>query len=143
MITCTKRIEFDYGHRVLGHGGKCRFLHGHRGVAEVTAEAVNLDNLGMVIDFGCLKTIVGGWIDSHFDHNMLLHADDPLLAKYEFVKDPKERLPYIMSNGNPTAENIAKEIYDHTYRMFPPTIKLVKIRVYETPSCYAEYIPSC
>ena len=29
-ITCTRRIEFDAAHRVMGHEGKCKHLHGHR-----------------------------------------------------------------------------------------------------------------
>ena len=37
MITCTRKIEFDYGHRVFKHGSKCKHIHGHRGVIEVTA----------------------------------------------------------------------------------------------------------
>ena len=55
MPTITKKLEFDYGHRVLGHEGKCRHLHGHRGVAEVTVYAPSLDNLGRVVDFGAIK----------------------------------------------------------------------------------------
>jgi 6-pyruvoyl-tetrahydropterin synthase len=26
--TVTRRLEWDAGHRVLGHGGKCQFMHG-------------------------------------------------------------------------------------------------------------------
>ena len=83
MLEITKKIEFDYGHRVLGHEGKCCYLHGHRGVAEVTVCAVDdggVDDLGRVVDFGVVKEVIGGWIDEKWDHNFLLHKDDPLCA---------------------------------------------------------------
>src|SRR5262249_22784820 len=55
MITATRRIQFAAGHRVFGHEGKCRYLHGHNFVALVTAAADDLDAVGRVIDFGVLK----------------------------------------------------------------------------------------
>jgi 6-pyruvoyl-tetrahydropterin synthase len=30
MITATRYHEIDAGHRVVGQGGKCEHLHGHR-----------------------------------------------------------------------------------------------------------------
>ena len=55
MIEITRRLEFDAGHRVLGHEGKCKNLHGHRYSAEITVTAPDLDGLGRVIDFGVIK----------------------------------------------------------------------------------------
>ena len=43
MITATRRIQFAAGHRVFGHEGKCRWLHGHNFVAFLTAAAADLD----------------------------------------------------------------------------------------------------
>src|SRR5436853_739224 len=107
MITITRRFEFDYGHRVLGHEGKCRHLHGHRGVAEVTVQGLELDSLGRVIDFSVLKREVGEWIDNNWDHNILLNTQDPLWQEV-----PEESLifanrrPFLFGNRNPTAEYI-------------------------------------
>src|SRR5690349_13980098 len=58
----TKVIEFAYGHRLLEHGGKCRYLHGHNGIAEVDIDSEQLDRLGMVIDFGDINEVVKKWI---------------------------------------------------------------------------------
>lgn len=138
MITCTRKLDFDAAHRVLGHKGRCRFLHGHRYSIEVTCETHDLDDLGMVVDFSCIKTVIGGWIDSQFDHNILLNPDDPQI---KHILGTEERPPYIMTTGNPTAENIAKEIYNRTHKLLPEMIKMVKVRVYETPNCYADYTP--
>ena len=76
----SKEIHFCYGHRLLNYDGKCKNLHGHNGKAVITLEAPALDELGMVIDFGEVKRVVGRWIDTELDHRMLLHRDDPLVA---------------------------------------------------------------
>src|SRR5712671_4355896 len=106
MISCTRRFEFDAAHRVLGHKGNCRHLHGHRYSVEVTISVNELDALGMVIDFADLKELVGGWINKYLDHNILLNTDDLVLPHLIH----EERRPYLMG-CNPTAENIAREIY--------------------------------
>jgi 6-pyruvoyl tetrahydropterin synthase/QueD family protein len=87
LRTITRRLEWDAGHRVLGHEGRCRHLHGHRYVAEVTVAAPELDDLGMVIDFSVLKEKVGGWIDREWDHNMMLHVSDPLAVMWRSGND--------------------------------------------------------
>lgn len=138
MITITRRIEFDAAHRVLGHEGKCKLLHGHRYLCEVTVEASELDPLGRVVDFGVVKEKVGGWVDRHWDHNVLLHAQDPLRNLPAAIP---EQMPYIMSYGNPTAENIAATLYGVAVSLLPTHLKVVNVRVYETPNCYADYRP--
>ncbi|MCY2943577.1 MAG: 6-carboxytetrahydropterin synthase [Gemmataceae bacterium] len=131
MYRVTREIHFCYGHRLLQYDGKCKNLHGHNGKAVITLEADKLDNLGMVVDFGRLKDTVGKWIDQNLDHRMILHRDDPVL-------------PYLLSQGepihvvdtNPTAENIAKLIYDHARSEgFPVT----EVTLWETESCFATY----
>ena len=113
VVDVTRRFEFDYAHRVLWHQGKCANLHGHRGVAEVTVSSPELDPMGMVVDFAVLKDKVGGWIDEFWDHNLLLHYLDPLA---EYVPSITGHLPgkkpFIFDRelGNPTAENMAKQI---------------------------------
>lgn len=151
IVTCTRRLEWDSGHRVLGHEGKCRHLHGHRYAAEITVEAANLNELGMVVDFSVVKGIVGAWIDQYWDHNMLLHPEDPLAKLYrmptlyaiqEDIQNEmfKGKNPYIMPADfpNPTAENIARVLLIQCQRILPTTLLTSKVRVYETPNCYAE-----
>lgn len=136
MNIITRRLEFDAGHRVLGHEGKCRNLHGHRYCVEVSVSApAGLDGLGRVIDFGIIKTRLGGWIDENLDHNMLLHPDDPLVQVGTAMVG---RLPWVMENGNPTAENIAALVYIMAVKLLPE-LKVHRVRVYETPNCWADY----
>lgn len=82
MTKITRRFEFDMGHRVHGHESKCAYLHGHRYCVNVTCTAPSLDAIGRVIDFSVIKSAVGTWIDANWDHNVMLHEDDPLLHAY-------------------------------------------------------------
>jgi len=131
MFRVTRSISFCYGHRLLNYDGKCRHLHGHNGRAVLTLEAAQLDDLGMVVDFSAIKNIVGNWIDQTLDHRMLLHRDDPALP---FLRQQGE--PVHVMDVNPTAENIARLIYEFTAAQGFP---VVEVCLWETDSCYATY----
>jgi 6-pyruvoyltetrahydropterin/6-carboxytetrahydropterin synthase len=131
MFKVTKYIEFCYGHRLLNYEGKCRHLHGHNGRVEVALEASKLDGRGMVYDFSDIKGAIKNWIDETLDHRMLLCKDDPILP----VLKQRGELFYAMDE-NPTAENIAKLIFDHARAKGLP---VVEVRLWETPTSYATY----
>ena len=138
MITCTRLLHWDMGHRVYKHEGKCNRLHGHRYCAEVTCKAAkhstDLDNLGRVIDFGEVKRVLGGFIDDNWDHRTMLLYEDPLV---ETLADATDHL--ITVADNPTAENIAKlilSIGNKTLACYG--INVVRVKVWETPNCWAE-----
>jgi len=150
----TRKFEFDYGHRVLGHEGKCATLHGHRGVAEVTIEAPQLDLVGRVVDFGVVKEVIGEWIDLYWDHTMLFHPNDPflkLLSEYGMKTGPSNLMgpknPFIMPDEmNPTAENMVIVLRDVVRNILRTKESLVdydllvkRIRFWETPNCSAEW----
>jgi 6-pyruvoyltetrahydropterin/6-carboxytetrahydropterin synthase len=127
----TREIRFCYGHRLLNYDGKCRHLHGHNGRAVITIEADRLDGLGMVLDFSHIKDVVSAWIDATLDHRMLLHRDDPVLA---YLRQQGE--PVYVLDVNPTAENIARLIFDFTAAQGFP---VVEVQLWETDHCYATY----
>lgn len=137
MIECTRRIEFDAAHRVIGHEHKCKNLHGHRYVLEVTAKSAELDSLGRVVDFGELKTVIKGWIDENFDHNVILNQDDTELGS--FVAQYTGQKVYYL-NSNPTAENIALHLKsDIIPTLFSKTsFEISKIKLFETPNAFVE-----
>jgi 6-pyruvoyltetrahydropterin/6-carboxytetrahydropterin synthase len=131
MFRVSREIDFCYGHRLLDYQGKCRYLHGHNGRAIITLEAAELDPLGMVVDFSEIKQAVQSWIEEALDHKMLLHHDDPILP---YLRQQGE--PVFVMEANPTAENIAKLIFDYAVsRGFP----VIEVRLWETDSCYATY----
>ena len=127
----TKVIEFSYGHRLLEHKGKCRYLHGHNGMVEVDIDAEQLDGLGMVVDFGDVNGIVKAWIDENLDHKMLLSDADPAAAVLEAAGEPIYRMA-----DNPTAENIARLIYLSAHEKGMP---VSEVRVWETSTSRAAY----
>jgi 6-pyruvoyltetrahydropterin/6-carboxytetrahydropterin synthase len=131
MYCVSREIHFCYGHRLLNYDGKCRHLHGHNGKAVITLAADRLDALGMVMDFSRIKRVVSTWIDETLDHRMLLHRDDPVLP---FLRQQGE--PVHVLDVNPTAENIARLIYDFAAGQGFP---VVEVRLWETDSCYATY----
>jgi 6-pyruvoyltetrahydropterin/6-carboxytetrahydropterin synthase len=133
MFQVTREIRFCYGHRLLKYEGKCRHLHGHNGRAVVTLQAERLDDLGMVVDFSTLKRVVGHWIDANLDHRMILHKDDPILPHLK-----KEGEPVFLLDVNPTAENIAKLIYDFVAAQGFP---VVEVKLWETDDSFAVYRP--
>lgn len=143
MFTCTRRLSFDAAHRVLGHQGKCRHLHGHRYDVDVTVYTTKLDGLGMVVDFGVIKEKVGAWMDEYLDHNIILNEADPLLADADKHYGPAPvfmgKSPYVLSE-NPTAENLAKLIFTlATTVLTENALAVSNVRVYETPNCWADY----
>ncbi|MCA9101803.1 MAG: 6-carboxytetrahydropterin synthase [Planctomycetales bacterium] len=131
MFRVTREIDFCYGHRLLNYDGKCKHLHGHNGRAVIALEAPQLDERGMVLDFSDIKRVVSGWIDENLDHRMILRRDDPVV---EILRNLGE--PVYLIDDNPTAENIARLIYDFTAdHGFP----IVECRLWETPHCFATY----
>ncbi len=127
----TQQIHFCYGHRLLEYEGKCAHVHGHNGLAELAFESPSLDPRGMVVDFGDIKKTMKNWIDEHFDHRMLLRKDDPLVSALEKLHEPLFRM-----ETNPSAENIAREIFLQAKKCGLP---IVEVRLWETPSQFAVY----
>ena len=111
MFRVMRQIEFCYGHRLLHYEGKCRHLHGHNGKAVIVLEAPELDGRGMLVDFSDIKRQVQRWIDETLDHTMLLCRDDPILP---LLGENGERV-FVMDE-NPTAENIARLIFERAKR---------------------------
>ncbi|RZI47474.1 6-carboxytetrahydropterin synthase [Rickettsiales endosymbiont of Peranema trichophorum] len=137
MLTCTKRIEFDAAHRVREHRSVCKMLHGHRYAIEATFASQELNQIGMIIDFGEIKDKLKSWIDKYWDHNTILHADDENLGRA--IGQITTQNVFFM-NCNPTAENMANFVlHEICPSLFVDTnVQCIKIRLYETPSCYAE-----
>ena len=120
MLTITKRLEFDAGHRIPQHKSQCRNLHGHRYALEITLEGEPVDDPqssdhGMLMDFSDVKTLAKDHLVDLWDHAFLVHDGDTL------IRDLLARIPghkTVVLNRVPTAENlvaIAFEILDPLY----------------------------
>jgi 6-pyruvoyltetrahydropterin/6-carboxytetrahydropterin synthase len=133
MFTVSREINFCYGHRLLEYAGKCCHLHGHNGRAIIAFDASGLDARGMVLDFSEIKQVIGRWIDENLDHRMILDRSDAAVKMLEELGEPV----YLM-DANPTAENIAKRIFEVAAEHGFP---VVEVKLWETPHCCATYRP--
>jgi 6-pyruvoyltetrahydropterin/6-carboxytetrahydropterin synthase len=134
LFRVTREIDFCYGHRLLNYDGKCKYLHGHNGRAVIALEAPTLDERGMVLDFSDIKRVVSRWIDDTLDHRMLLRRDDPAVSVLKQMGEP-----LFLLDVNPTAENIARLIYEYTAAQGFP---VREVSLWETPHCFATYAQS-
>lgn len=133
---CTRSHEIHCGHRVFGHQGKCQHLHGHAYVFEITCSAPELDDLGMVIDFGVIKSEICEWLEKQWDHRMLIWSKDPILPALRACDTTVVAVPF-----NPTAENLAKHMVE---KLGPDLlgdtgVKVVQCTVRETSKCSATF----
>ncbi len=134
MYRVSQQIDFCYGHRLLDYSGKCRHLHGHNGKAVVVLAAASLDERGMLVDFADIKRSLCAWIDSELDHRMILREDDPAVP---FLKSLGE--PLVLIPKNPTAENIARLIFDHARSAGLP---VTEVSLWESARSCATYCPT-
>ena len=131
MYSVTKTIEFCYGHRLLNYDGKCRYLHGHNGKAEIELSSNTLDERGMVRDFSEIQRVIHAWIDRALDHKMLLHHRDPVLPMLRRLGEP-----LFVLKENPTAEAIAQLIFEYAASQGWP---VTSVRLWETNRSVATY----
>lgn len=137
MITAERYHDISCGHRVVGHEGKCRYLHGHNYRIHFIVQADELDAVGRVVDFSVIKEKLCMWLEDNFDHKFLIWNEDPLLASLmEIAADSLVLVPF-----NPTAENIAKYLVEQIgpQQLAEHGCHLIKCKVEETQKCAASY----
>lgn len=141
VIRVTKSFTFEMAHALWNYDGPCSHVHGHSYKLWVTVKGVPVENennpkLGMVIDFGDLKRIVHRNIVVRFDHALVIsarsrgsipEAGEPLFSKIETV------------DFQPTSENLIHYFAGILLQKLPAGIELVKLRLRETESSYAEW----
>ena len=154
----TKVYRFEAGHRVWnqnlakGRGAqlsgnacppenKCRHLHGHSYLVEITIGSNTLD-ADMVMDFYHLKSAVKELIDYKLDHSFIVDKNDPLFSQLQ--KMAKEfGLKLFVVDFVPTAERLAEFIYNYLKQKFQEAnvkdVGIVKVAVWETATSKAEY----
>src|SRR5271170_6128745 len=121
MFEVTIEETFAAGHALRNYRGKCENVHGHNYRCQVTLEGAELDDIGLLVDFVELKRVVHGVID-RMDHQWL----------NEFP--PFDTL-------NPSAENMAKFIYDEveTGLKLEAGVRIASVKLWETDTCSATY----
>jgi len=140
--TVTREHEICCGHRVYGHEGKCKNLHGHSYKFELTVGSYELDNLGRVIDFGVIKNTLCQWLEDHWDHKMLLWSKDPLASAIINCAEHYNDHGVVLLPCNPTVENLAEYFVEDIAPglLLGTNVNLLSVRIWETSKCSATYV---
>ena len=113
-----KSFTFEAAHVLPNHPGKCARLHGHSYRLDVTLDGplqASGPAAGMVEDFEVVSRVVKAAVISTLDHRSLNELMD-----------------------NPTAENLARLIFDQAAGAGLPVVEVV---FHETEKCSATYTP--
>jgi len=123
MFEIVIEETFAAGHALRNYRGKCENVHGHNYRCQVSVQGNQLDSIGLLVDFVELKRVVHGVLD-RLDHQWL--NDFP----------PFDVL-------NPSAENMAKYIYDEVNSGLGEKdgVKIGWVRLWETDTASATYRP--
>jgi 6-pyruvoyltetrahydropterin/6-carboxytetrahydropterin synthase len=124
MFEVSVDETFSAGHALRGYKGKCENPHGHNYKVRVTLEGEGLDSIGLLFDFVHLKQVLHRLINT-MDHRYL-----------------NDQAPF--NEINPSAENIAKYLYDETsqkMRGMENAPRLASVTVWETDTTFATYRP--
>jgi 6-pyruvoyltetrahydropterin/6-carboxytetrahydropterin synthase len=123
MFEVTIEESFAAGHALRNYRGKCENVHGHNYRCHVTIEGRQLDEIGLLVDFVALKKVVHTVLD-RMDHQWL---ND--LPPFDAI--------------NPSAENMAKHIYDQVVEGLKDKleVRVGSVRLWETDLASATYRP--
>lgn len=112
----TQAFTFEAAHRLpnVPATHRCHRMHGHSYRVELRLEGPVDPASGFVVDFFDVEAAFGPLLE-RLDHHCLNEVE---------------------GLGNPTAENIARWIWDRARPVLP---LLCAVLVYETPNCWAEY----
>ena len=144
MLTITRKLEFDAGHRIPDHKSQCRNLHGHRYTLEITLvgqviEQEGSSDNGMIMDFSDVKSLAKTHLVDVWDHAFLVYQDDTEVLN--FLNGLTNHKTVVFPTV-PTAENMANEAFkilrNRYLDSYGTHLKLEKVRLYETPNNWAD-----
>lgn len=111
--------DFSSAHRLREYEGKCSSLHGHNWKVRLTVRATELDRRGITMDFGKLKKLLASLL------SRLDHTDLNQVAPFDEI--------------NPTAENIARTVFELAAGELPAGVEVDRVTVWESEKNRVEY----
>jgi 6-pyruvoyltetrahydropterin/6-carboxytetrahydropterin synthase len=112
--------QFSAAHSLSGYQGNCAQLHGHNWIVEVSVKCLELNNIGIGIDFRDIRQAI---------KNIVNDLDNSCLNEHPEFKDT-----------NPSSENIARFLYRQLgEKINSVNAKVSKVKVSETRSAGAYY----
>lgn len=119
MFTIKVIRNFSAAHFLRNYRGKCENLHGHNWKVEAEVICSGLNRIGIGIDFKLLKAEIDK-ILKKLDHSLLNNIGP-------FKKE------------NPSAENIAKYIFEELAEKLKKQAKIKQVTVWESDNASASY----
>jgi 6-pyruvoyltetrahydropterin/6-carboxytetrahydropterin synthase len=108
--TLRVRDRFSAAHYLREYQGKCEKVHGHTFQVEVAIKITELDKTGLGIDFAVIKQKL-----------------DSVLPDHTLLND--------LFDFNPSAENLARRLYQDLKKFFP----VQSVTVWESDDASAAY----
>jgi len=129
----AKEFNWEMGHRLPEHFGKCKNIHGHSYKMLVEIEGDVMEN-GMVMDYYHLRDAIDPIIEK-MDHAFLVYKDDADVIEFLERMNSKS----VIVDFQSTVENITRYFLNEIKKTkLPSNIRKIKVRVCETPDDYAE-----
>jgi 6-pyruvoyltetrahydropterin/6-carboxytetrahydropterin synthase len=119
MFIVSVETNFGASHQLTLPDGSKEPLHHHNWAVTANISSDKLDSMGLVMDFHRLKAMV-----------------EKIVAEFDNVS--LDSIDYFRRN-NPSAENVAKYIFDKLEPILPVGVKLRSIKVIEEPGCSAKF----
>jgi 6-pyruvoyltetrahydropterin/6-carboxytetrahydropterin synthase len=120
-VAVTKEFTFDAAHHLHCYEGKCKSLHGHTYKLVITVSGY-VNDIGITVDFGDIKSLFKEEVDSKLDHR--------------YLND-------VLPNMNTTAENMIVWTWEQLDRRLQADeykelgTRIEELKLYETPTSYA------
>ena len=140
QLYITREFRFEGAHALTGYDGKCRHIHSHsyKLLVTITGEPSDIPGhpkSGMIMDFNDLKKIVYQYVIEPLDHALMLRKEAPLSSQ---LKEQYENIKIF--DFQPTCEQLTLYIADILDPVITPPNRLHRVRLYETPTSFAEWV---
>jgi len=119
LFSVVVETHFWSSHRLTLPSGAKEPLHRHNWAVTAQVASSRLNDTGLVMDFRRLRQLI---------RDIVAELDNEDLRKLEFFR-----------RNNPSAENVAKFIYEELKPKLPEGVRLDRVRVVEEPGCSAEF----
>lgn len=119
MFTISVETQFRASHQLTLLNGSKEPIHAHNWSLTADVSSDKLNSMGVVMDFSRLKAIIDKTV-AEFDNKAL------------------NEVSYFQQN-NPSAENVAKYIYEKLQGRLPKGVQLRNIRIFEEQGCSAKF----
>ena len=112
--------QFAAAHRLENFNGKCEALHGHNWKVEVFLAGKQLDEAGLLVDFGVIKARTNA---------LLEEIDHKYLNELEAFREQ-----------NPSSENLARYLFERlSTTLSRDGVRVSRVNVWESDTSRASY----